>query len=89
MWSLIFLTLLTLSTATHWEDFIKFIKIHDRVYQTKELFEHKFKIFTENMIYAKKMNELQIPNKHPVPTGYIIDMQIRVKKKYKAFAYNH
>ena len=56
MWSLIFLTLLTLSTATHWEDFIKFIKIHDRVYQTKELFEHKFKIFTENMIYAKKMN---------------------------------
>ena len=59
MWSLIFLTLLTLSTATHWEDFIKLSKIHDRVYQTKELFEHKFKIFTENMIYAKKMNELQ------------------------------
>lgn len=59
MLSLVFLTLLSLSTASHWEEFIEFIKTHDRVYHTKELFEHRFEIFTENMIYANKINELQ------------------------------
>ena len=59
MWSFLFLTLVSFATANHWEEFIEFIKSHDRVYHTKEIFEHRFKIFSENMHYVDKVNQVQ------------------------------
>ena len=59
MWSLVFLTLFSVASASHWEEFVEFIKSHDRVYHTKEIFEHRFKIFSENMHYVEKVNQLQ------------------------------
>lgn len=59
MWSLVFLSTFALATANHWEQFLNFIKTYDRTYHSKDLFEHRFEVFVENMVYAHKMNELQ------------------------------
>ena len=60
MWSLLFITLISVVSSTnHWEEFIEFIKSQDRIYHTKEIFEHRFKIFSENMHFVRKTNELQ------------------------------
>lgn len=62
MLSYVFLTvsaLFTIVQSTHWEDFIQFIKTHDRVYHTREIFEQRLTIFLENMYYVDKINDLQ------------------------------
>ena len=55
----IFLTLFTLTHANNWEKFYDFIQKFRPLYHSKEIFEKRFDIFSENMMFIEKINNLQ------------------------------
>ena len=59
MLSVLVLSFLSLSIATRLDDFVEFIKVHNKIYHTKDLFDRRFNIFVDNMKYAEQINQLQ------------------------------
>lgn len=59
MWNILCLSFITLASATRWEEFMQFMKNHNKVYETQETMQHRFQVFSNNMIYAEKMNFIQ------------------------------
>lgn len=60
MWSLFSVSLLSLvvggAAVSRWEQFQQFAELHNKNYESYELFSHRFAIFSENMDYADKVN---------------------------------
>lgn len=59
MWKVLLLSFVSVVTASRWEEFMDFMKKHNKSYDTQEIFDHRFKVFSENMDYAEKMNLAQ------------------------------
>lgn len=61
MSGLFLLSLLSLSAcqASHWDKFMQFLAEHDKVYDTLEIFDHRYKVFSDNMDFAEKINAAQ------------------------------
>lgn len=62
MFSLFLLSLLTTessATCSSWEKFAEFMVKHGKTYETKEILDRRFEVFSDNLEYAVKMNDAQ------------------------------
>lgn len=50
---------LVLASASRWEEFMDFMKNHDKSYDSQDSMNHRFRVFSENMDFAEKMNAFQ------------------------------
>ena len=59
MRSFIVLSLLSVACASHWTRFIDFVKRFDKVYDSLEVMESRFRQYRENMEYVDLQNSMQ------------------------------
>jgi hypothetical protein len=57
MYSLLFLSVLSVCAASsHWDNFMAFVKTHNKLYTSLEMLKERFEIYRDNMEYAIQMN---------------------------------
>lgn len=59
MRSFIVLSLLSVACANHWTNFMNFVKRFDKVYDSLDVMENRFRQYRENMEYVDMQNSLQ------------------------------
>ena len=59
MLALFLVTLAMQASATPWEKFMEFVVKHGKAYETQEILDHRFEVFSDNLGYAEKMNSAQ------------------------------
>jgi KDEL-tailed cysteine endopeptidase len=82
MFTLFLLTLLvTKSSATcSWEKFAEFMVKHGKTYETKEILDRRFEVFSDNLEYAEKMNHAQ--SNYTLGVSPFADLTIDEFKQY-------
>lgn len=72
MLSVVLVTLFALSSSSRVDDFVRFVEFHKKEYESKEVFDNKFKVFEENMKYAEEVNARQ--SNYTLGVTYFADM---------------
>ena len=72
MLCVVLVTLFALSSSSRVDDFVRFVEFHKKEYESKEVFDNKFKVFEENMKYAEEVNARQ--SNYTLGVTYFADM---------------
>ncbi len=66
--------------SSHWAKFMDFMSKHDKVYETLEIFDHRYKVFSDNMDFAEKTNTAQ--SNYTLGVSPFADLTISEFKSY-------
>jgi len=81
MYSLLFLSVLSVcATASHWDNFMAFVKTHNKLYTSLETLNERFEIYRDNMEYAIQMNSES--RNYTLGETYFADMTLEEFQNY-------
>ena len=81
MYSLLFLSVLSVcATASHWDNFMTFVKTHNKLYSSIDTLHERFEIYRDNMEYAIQMNSES--RNYTLGETYFADMTLEEFQNY-------
>ena len=80
MFRLLFVSLLSFASASRWEDFMGFLKRHNKEYESMEKMEERFAIYRDNMEYISSVNSQQ--SNYTLGETFFADMTLDEFRQY-------
>lgn len=80
MFRLLFVSLFSVACASRWEEFMGFLKRHNKEYESMEKMEERFEVYRDNMEYIDKINSQQ--SNYTLGETFFADMTLDEFRQY-------